>query len=75
MLEGMVERRLTQSIIKVGSYWYSAWVNAGQPNLNLLVNKKISVKQLEKNRQLNKKFKQKKNQGKRASRLINVDCF
>ena len=25
MLNGMVERRLTQSIIKVGSYWYTAW--------------------------------------------------
>ncbi len=42
MLNGMVERRLTQAIIKVGSYWYTAWVNAGQPNLDELLEKKPS---------------------------------
>lgn len=47
MLDGMVERRLTQSIIKVGSYWYTAWVNAGQPNLDELLEKKPSQKLIE----------------------------
>ena len=28
---GMVERRMNASILMVGSYWYTAWVNAGQP--------------------------------------------
>lgn len=32
-LNGMVERRLKQAIISVGSIWYTAWVDAGQPNL------------------------------------------
>ena len=36
----MVERRLQSSIKAVGSLWYSAWIDAGQPNLNLLKSKK-----------------------------------
>ncbi|MEO8590058.1 MAG: zinc dependent phospholipase C family protein [Flavobacteriales bacterium] len=30
---GMVERRMNASIITLGNFWYSAWVNAGQPDL------------------------------------------
>ncbi|MBK8847701.1 MAG: S1/P1 Nuclease [Bacteroidetes bacterium] len=36
LLNGMVERRMRSSIIAVGSFWYTAWVNAGQPNLDSL---------------------------------------
>jgi len=32
-LNGMVERRLRQAIHAIGSLWYTAWVNAGQPDL------------------------------------------
>ena len=56
MMNGMVERRLTRSIIKVGSYWYTAWVNAGQPDLNKLLEKGPSKKQLEKNIELDKNY-------------------
>ena len=35
-LNGQVERRMRQSVIDVGSLWYTAWVNAGQPNLDEL---------------------------------------
>lgn len=34
MLDGMVERRMRNAILNIGSFWYTAWVNAGQPNLN-----------------------------------------
>lgn len=34
MLNGMVERRMRQAIIAVGSFWLTAWTNAGQPNLD-----------------------------------------
>ncbi len=34
MLNGMVERKMRESIITVGSFWYTAWVNAGKPDLN-----------------------------------------
>lgn len=33
VLKGMVERRMRQSIFAVASFWYTAWVNAGQPDL------------------------------------------
>ncbi len=33
-LNGMVERQMRSSILEVGSFWYSAWVDAGQPALN-----------------------------------------
>lgn len=35
-LEGMVERRWRRSIQGVASLWMSAWVDAGQPNLDAL---------------------------------------
>ena len=34
LLNGMVERRLSSAIHTVGSFWYTAWVNAGMPELN-----------------------------------------
>jgi hypothetical protein len=41
MLAGQVERRLRSSIIRVGSVWYTAWVDAGQPDLKLLMMKEL----------------------------------
>ena len=32
-LNGMQERRMRGSILTAGSFWYTAWVNAGQPDL------------------------------------------
>jgi hypothetical protein len=36
LLQGMVERRMRQSVFAVASLWYTAWVNAGQPDLKTL---------------------------------------
>lgn len=33
ILCGMIERRMQQSIYAVASFWLSAWINAGQPEL------------------------------------------
>lgn len=33
MLDGMVERQMRKTIASVGSLWFTAWVNAGQPDL------------------------------------------
>ncbi|MGI8893204.1 MAG: zinc dependent phospholipase C family protein, partial [Bacteroidia bacterium] len=41
-LNGMVERRMRDAIIKVGSYWMTAWVMAGQPDLYQLLDKKVT---------------------------------
>ncbi|MEO6904389.1 MAG: zinc dependent phospholipase C family protein [Bacteroidia bacterium] len=42
LLKGMVERKMREAIFSVGSFWYTAWVNAGKPNLTLLKGKPIS---------------------------------
>ena len=42
MIKGQVERRMRESIIMVGSLWYTAWVNAGKPNLDKLGQNDIS---------------------------------
>lgn len=47
-LNGMVEKRFRKSIHSVGSIWYTAWVDAGQPDLSALLNKKPSKKFIEK---------------------------
>jgi hypothetical protein len=46
MLDGMVERRMRSSILTVGSFWYSAWIDAGQPELEELPDE-VLLEQLE----------------------------
>ncbi|MBP6302032.1 MAG: zinc dependent phospholipase C family protein [Bacteroidia bacterium] len=36
LMGDMVERRMRASVILVGSLWYTAWVNSGQPDLDKL---------------------------------------
>lgn len=42
MLNGQVERRMRASVINVGSFWYTAWVNAGQPDLSKIESYRMS---------------------------------
>ena len=37
-MNGMVERRMQKAILSVGSIWFTAWVDAGQPDLSKLQN-------------------------------------
>jgi cell wall assembly regulator SMI1 len=53
LLKGMIERRMRQSIHAVASFWYTAWVDAGQPDLSTLVNKQFSAEDLKEFEQLN----------------------
>ena len=41
-MKGMVERRMRQAIFATASFWYTAWVNAGQPDLKQLSNHPFS---------------------------------
>ncbi len=41
-MDGMVERRMNAAILTLGSFWYSAWVDAGQPDLERLDQKEVS---------------------------------
>ena len=37
LLDGMVERRMRAAIKMTGDFWYSAWVDAGQPDMKSLI--------------------------------------
>jgi hypothetical protein len=41
-MQGMIERQMRASIAQTGSFWYSAWVDAGQPLLNKMKKTRIS---------------------------------
>ncbi|QDH77533.1 S1/P1 Nuclease [Echinicola soli] len=41
MLDGQVERQMKRSIKMIADFWYTAWVDAGQPDLTPLLNQKI----------------------------------
>lgn len=58
-LNGMVERRFRQSIYAIASFWYTAWVNAGQPDLKTLTNKEFSAEELKEFDDLSRAWKQK----------------
>lgn len=36
LLDGMVEQRMRRAIFAIASFWYSAWIDAGQPELDQL---------------------------------------
>ena len=57
MLKGMVERRMRQSIYAVASLWYTAWVDAGQPDLSQLNNKKVDESDAKEMEELNKAWR------------------
>ena len=42
LLNGMVERKARQAVQRVGSFWMTAWVNAGSPDLNHLELKELT---------------------------------
>lgn len=46
-MDGMVEARMRKAIIMVGSIWYTAWVDAGQPDLENMgnVNEELLAKE------------------------------
>jgi hypothetical protein len=56
-LKGMVERRMRQAIFAVASFWYTAWINAGEPDLTKLSNKETSAEDLKEFEELNSAWK------------------
>ena len=46
-MDDMVESRMQKSILMIGSIWYTAWVNAGQPDL-MDLSKKVNQEELAK---------------------------
>ncbi|MEO7264789.1 MAG: zinc dependent phospholipase C family protein [Ferruginibacter sp.] len=56
-LDGMIERRMRQSIAAIASFWYTAWINAGQPDLKGLVKQSFSEADAKEFETLNSKWK------------------
>jgi hypothetical protein len=56
-LNGMIERRMRQSIYAIASFWYTAWVDAGQPYLAKLSNKTFSEADLKEFERLNQAWR------------------
>ncbi len=58
-LDGMVEERLTAAVKSLGDVWYSAWVDAGKPDLTQMSKQKIrwTEQELQAQRELDKKVK------------------
>jgi hypothetical protein len=48
LLRRMVERRMRASVVQIGSYWYSAWVDAGQPDLNKMIEHPLNTDEMRK---------------------------
>lgn len=44
-LNGQVERRMIASIQMIGDFWYTCWIEAGQPDLNKLLEKELNEEQ------------------------------
>lgn len=55
-LDGMIERRMRQSISSIASFWFTAWVNAGQPDLKGLTGQKLSENEIKEFEELNIKW-------------------
>ncbi|MBS1666833.1 MAG: S1/P1 Nuclease [Bacteroidetes bacterium] len=58
-LNHMIERRMRESIFAVASFWFTAWVNAGQPDLKSLTNKSFTENDLKEFEILNHAWKNK----------------
>ena len=56
-LKGMIERRMRQSIHATASFWYTAWINAGQPDLKKLNNREFTKEELKEFEALNNSWK------------------
>lgn len=56
-LLGMVERRMRQSVFAVACFWYTAWVNAGQPDLTALSKQQFSAEDLKAFDELNNQWR------------------
>lgn len=62
-MNGMVERRMQKAVLAVGSIWFTAWVDAGQPNLAALQNIPPSKSLLEEMKLLDDAYHAEKHKG------------
>ena len=57
MLNNQVERQMRRSIKMTGDFWYTCWVDAGQPNLDELIGHKLPEDEINKQKEQEEKWK------------------
>lgn len=57
-MNGMVEKQMRMAILSVGSFWFSAWVDAGQPVLKNLIKLTPTPEEIKAEQKLEQKFQQ-----------------
>lgn len=50
-LDNMVERQMCKAIKMVGDFWYTCWIDAGQPDLKSLIDYELSEEELNKRKE------------------------
>jgi len=73
MLNGQVEKRMKASIKMTGDFWYTCWVDAGQPNLDALLDFKFSKEDMEQMQKENEEWQKKKLDVRQESSLRNCE--
>jgi hypothetical protein len=66
MLSGMVERRFRASVKMTGDLWYTAWVDAGQPDIKSLIDYRPSEEELARRREELKRWREEQRANVRA---------
>jgi len=62
-LDGMVERQIQRAIKMIGDFWFTCWVDAGQPDLNKIKDYQPSDVELEEKRLELEKWKEQRFEG------------
>ena len=57
-MNGMVEKQMRASILSIGSFWFSAWVDAGQPTLKNMVKTDLAAEEKKLAEETEKKYKE-----------------
>jgi hypothetical protein len=57
-LDGMVERQMQKAVKAIGDFWYTAWVDAGQPDLKKLINYQPTPEELAQRQQELRQWKE-----------------
>lgn len=62
-MDGMVEKRMREAILAIGSAWFTAWVDAGQPDLNALLDTQASEEEVKEQQRLEQEYRQGESKG------------
>ncbi|MFN0048316.1 MAG: zinc dependent phospholipase C family protein [Cytophagales bacterium] len=73
MLNGQVEKRMKASIKMVGDFWYTCWLDAGQPSLNILLDFKFDKADMDQMQKDNEEWKKRLIDARPEASLQNCD--